>query len=964
MPEKRPTHIRLQNWKKTIAGAVVIFMNLCAFAQTPSFQDYNFFDNRTGLPSHITRKTRIDQNGTAWIATDAGISIIPENPDIHQSIIKRVGSVPVWDIYFHKNLIYIGTLDSQILVFNQNSGKFSRKIKFEKFRRFRELNGKLFALGAKGIAEISLKKPKWWLLTQNTPSKTTVLDICYWKNTYRVFQYGKGSVLYSKNGKDWYKDESIVANEIKKSGQIAICAKTINDQLYLGMESNQYKIFYNWNNCDSVVYAQRPEKSYAIWDIESDEDKVYFALGNHYNFDEGSVIVHHLNNKTTATVGELPVFPFIWGITVDTINNGLWLNSIISGASFIPDLGKRISTPIQFNGFLAEKNHILGWTKNQLFIKNQNIWIKHEFPVNIKNCIYIDDKNIFIHCEKGLYHLNESTISLISPNHFQFCELVGDYLYLTEYFQHTNALNVKNLTFTANIHKELRSIITLKPIQNKVLAQTENNGFFLIHDTKVKSVTLDHKKPKSKNNFFFSGNLLISENGKEFIFYKYNDLEANYSSLNKINMANLFPNQKIDWIQTNMHGIWIFTNSTLIQLAFKDPKFGLQLVGQYYLGNRANEKHKVHLTDNGCFILTGNSIDFLPFTDQNQCSNKGGISVNLDNYKFFSSSITGRVWQGSNFQLVLKTPKFIQYQDGYVQMELIDEKGNLIRQCIYPNNTPIWFNDLNAGVYQIKLFNGNNQKNIIFRVNKPLFQVPAFWFLLFLGIGLLVFVLVFNQKERFKLSEKLLSMELATLKNNMNPHFIFNTMNLIQSLIVRANVKQALKATSELAKLNRLFLETSNKDFVQLSEEIEYAQKYVGLEQMRFESDQLFHFQIHKDESLETKSWYVPPLILQPLLENAIKHGALMSNTSTNITLNLDLASPHLLLITVRNEINRKRKPKPGTQIGLKLVRERLNLLNRKYPNLFQFNLNIETSPYFFTVFISIKRLDQQWIYE
>jgi hypothetical protein len=132
-------------------------MNLCAFAQTPSFQDYNFFDNRTGLPSHITRKTRIDQNGTAWIATDAGISIIPENPDIHQSIIKRVGSVPVWDIYFHKNLIYIGTLDSQILVFNQNSGKFSRKIKFEKFRRFRELNGKLFALGAKGIAEISLK---------------------------------------------------------------------------------------------------------------------------------------------------------------------------------------------------------------------------------------------------------------------------------------------------------------------------------------------------------------------------------------------------------------------------------------------------------------------------------------------------------------------------------------------------------------------------------------------------------------------------------------------------------------------------------------------------------------------------------------------------------------------------------------------------------------------------------------
>lgn len=939
-------------------------MNLCAFAQTPSFQDYNFFDNRSGLPSHITRKTRIDQKGTAWIATDAGISVIPENPSIHRSIINRVGSVPVWDIYFHQNLIYIGTLDSQILVFDQISGRFRRKIIFERFRKFRELNGKLFALGAKGIAEISLKQPNWWLQTKNTTSKATVLDMAFWKNQYFVFQYGHGCVLTSKNGHHWHQDNSIITHEIIKSGLIAISAKTVNHQLYIGMESNQFKAFYDWKTCDSFVYAQRPYKSFAIWDIDANDDKVYFALGNHLNFDEGSVIVHNTNRKTTTAINELPVFPFVLGITVDTVNKGLWLNSITSGASFIPDLGKRISTPIQFNGFIAEKNHIVGWAKNQLYLYKGSQWSKYEIPFNIKNCYFIDENSIFIHGEKGLYHLNESRITLISPKHFQFAELVGEYLYLTEYFHHVNALDIRNLKFHVNIHNELHSIITLKPIQNKVLAQTENNGFFLIHNQNIKPVTFDHKKPQSKNNFFFSGNLLISENGKEFVFYKYNDLESNYQSINKINIANLFPNQKIDWIQTNMHGLWIFTNSTLIQLAFKDSKYGLQIVGQYYLGNRANSKYKVRLTHNGCYILTGNSIDFLAFTDQNQCPNKGAISVNLDNYKFFSTSITGRVWQGTNFQLALNTPKFIQHQDGYVQMELIDEHGNLIKQCIYSNNTPIWFNDLIAGIYQIKLFNGNSQKNLIFRVNKPLFQVPAFWFLLFLGVGLLVFVLVFNQKERFKLSEKLLSMELATLKNNMNPHFIFNTMNLIQSLIVRANVKQALIATSELAKLNRLFLETSNKDFVQLSEEIEYAQKYVGLEQMRFESDQLFQFQIHQDEALDAKSWYVPPLILQPLLENAIKHGALMTNTSTNINLNLDLASPHLLLITVRNEINRKRKPKPGTQIGLKLVRERLNLLNRKYPHLFQFNLNIETSPFFFTVSISIKRLDQQWIYE
>ena len=58
--------------------------------------------------------------------------------------------------------------------------------------------------------------------------------------------------------------------------------------------------------------------------------------------------------------------------------------------------------------------------------------------------------------------------------------------------------------------------------------------------------------------------------------------------------------------------------------------------------------------------------------------------------------------------------------------------------------------------------------SIVFRVNVPITSSPAIWFLVFMGVGLLIFVLVFNQKERFNLTEKLLSMELATLKNNMN----------------------------------------------------------------------------------------------------------------------------------------------------------------------------------------------------
>ena len=965
MPERRPTYIRFQNWKKTIAGAIVILFHACLLSQIIPVPKDDFLDNRNGLSSHISRKTRIDEHGTAWIATDAGLNIIPENPEVHQHIINTVGALPIWDIHFYKNLIFIGTHDSLIFVFNKSNSQLVRKIKFSHFRRFREFNGFLFALGSEGVIEISGGKPQFWFETKKTVKKSTVMDLVYWQNRYFLFQFGVGHIFSSKDGLHWSKDESIVGRELLKSDLVPVTSKSLNNILFVGLESNQYKIFYDLNSCDSVVFAQRPKKSFCIWDMDSDKDKMYIALGNHVNFDEGSVIVHKLDNKKNNQPYELQPYPFIWGIAVDTLNNGIWLNSIVSGAKFIPDIGKRFNTPVQFNNFISRNNHKIGWAKNILYIKSeQKDWQSFELPYDVKKCFYAEDSSIWIQAEKGIYRLKNSELTLISPKFYHFAELVGDYLYVCEYFYHVNAIHLKTLEIHQNIHPKLKSIITIKPLDNRILAQTETNGYFLIENLNAVPVKIDQKIPKAKNNFYLSGNLMIMENGKELVFHQFDSANSNFKPIHKVNLSDFFPNQKIDWVYTNLHGIWVFTNQNIIQIAFKNPTLGLKIINQYYLGYQSQINPPININSEGIYVISGKTIDFIPFNGRSTNSFKGTLKINLKPYQFFKSSIAGRVWKGTNFKIEINSPKYIQFQNGYTQIEITNEQGQTIRQFIHPNNEPIWINDLEIGIYQIKFFNGFTEKNIVFRVNVPITSSPAIWFLVFMGVGLLIFVLVFNQKERFNLTEKLLSMELATLKNNMNPHFIFNTMNLIQSLIVRSNVKQALKATSELAKLNRLFLETSNKDFIYLDDEIQYAKKYVGLEQMRFESDHLFQFQIFTDENLDLKSWFIPPLILQPLLENAIKHGALMSQESSIVTLNLDLVSPHLLLITVRNEINKKRKTNRGTQIGLKLVRDRLNLIQRKYPNLFEFSLNIEPSPKFFTVAITIKRLDQNWIYE
>ena len=202
-----------------------------------------------------------------------------------------------------------------------------------------------------------------------------------------------------------------------------------------------------------------------------------------------------------------------------------------------------------------------------------------------------------------------------------------------------------------------------------------------------------------------------------------------------------------------------------------------------------------------------------------------------------------------------------------------------------------------------------------------------------------------NQNEQFKIEQKMVSLEIATLRSNLNPHFIFNTMNLIQSLIVRNQSRKALQATSDLAQLNRKFLENSNLEFVSLKKEIGFIEDYINLEKMRFEEDQKFEFSIEITNEVNLDSWKIPPLILQPILENAVKHGALLSKNEQYLKVQITLNTPLELQIVVINPFEPNLKNSHGTGIGLKLVKDRLSLINQRYQKRFFGDLKIQKDP-------------------
>jgi len=135
-------------------------------------------------------------------------------------------------------------------------------------------------------------------------------------------------------------------------------------------------------------------------------------------------------------------------------------------------------------------------------------------------------------------------------------------------------------------------------------------------------------------------------------------------------------------------------------------------------------------------------------------------------------------------------------------------------------------------------------------------------------IGTLTFFLFRSRKEQQKNNELLI---LKSLRSQMNPHFIFNSLNSVNSFIAKKDERSANKYLAEFSKLMREVLECSQHDFIPLAKEIQILKLYLNLEHFRFNSHFDFTFKI--DPKINLDEYQIPPMLLQPFIENAIWHG-------------------------------------------------------------------------------------------
>ena len=191
-------------------------------------------------------------------------------------------------------------------------------------------------------------------------------------------------------------------------------------------------------------------------------------------------------------------------------------------------------------------------------------------------------------------------------------------------------------------------------------------------------------------------------------------------------------------------------------------------------------------------------------------------------------------------------------------------------------------------------------------------------------------------KIKSEFENEIKNLRLASLQSQMNPHFIFNALNSIKVFLIENDKESAVYYLNKFSKLIRKILESSRTESHSLEEELNIIELYLKIENIRFDDD--IHFTVDIDPKVNLTTIKLPPLLLQPFVENSIWHGLMLCKEEKHIKIKVYLDQNSIKLSLFDNGIGRKASDELKNQksykkesVGLKMTQERLSLFNQKH---------------------------------
>lgn len=855
-------------------GLLLILITNGLYAQERVFK---FFDIKDGLQSNNIFKIRFDKKGFLWIAHDKGISRYDGTTFKHYNNPRQKSNVYT-DLYIDKNgKVWMTNLGLQVFYIENDEMKLFKSLELifppTTLRIAFLSNGNLVFNAQGGITEIDIKTGK-----EHTINLKAAIQTFYQINDEIYFTHPLTSKF------SVYKNKKIEYSNFK----------TIYPTLFV----NSTYIVSSYNNYDKIlVHSRDSGKLITTIDFGFNLNYTEFIDGKLLVFSNGKISSIDFNNNVSInTILEGHSFTHT---AKDPLGNE-WFSTLNEGILFLPSSNCRKLGPNTETSFLklTEFNH------NAYCISQDN----QLFKLDLYKLTKIDDFNSYLN-QKPIILIKNLQNKKLVIGHSKFLTLDTN-MKMQPYFPEFAIKDIcldksKNvyIASSGNVYShpyDPEVFRTIVKIQDwSILPNIKRYS----KDGRYNCVAYD-----TINSTFYYGGVpgffVQKQNEKPY------ELKDNGISIYSTIIDYRDPYMLVGTIQS---GIYIVKNGIIVKrLNSNNSTIGNTIIKIKHYGNYTwvlSDKglHNIDITNMGVqsysnvgAINLKNCTDFTISQDNLYLiSNQSLYAVDLEEFvksitpvPIYFNSVTTRdltifnlknlhlAYNHNNLVVKIEFPAAMVLGNAEFEYKLNDNQWFSLSKGL----SDIYFNQLSPGSYILKVRQKGMSKfySLAFVVNSPFWARWWFYLLVVVFIALLVFLLYLNrikiireksrsEIEKFKLEKALQQNILSSIKAQMNPHFLFNALNTIQSYIYLNDKKLAIAYLGKFSVLTRKILEQSNHETITLSEEHETLDLYLQLEKMRFENTLEYVFSF---ESIPFKDQYrVPPMLIQPYVENAVKHG-------------------------------------------------------------------------------------------
>ena len=730
---------------------------------------------------------------------------------------------------------------------------------------------------------------------------------------------------------------------------------------------NTFTIFKTYPEEISGLYLDKTNK---LW-VSVLYNGVYI-----YNTDSNKEIIHLLDKKspirilqdnedaywiptTESGIYYLPSFNF-----VNYDNLGLSQYNIISIAGsgkslyfstfnqklFQCKINKSIITNINPLQLTKQQD----FTVNDIIFANNGIWFLGSYLYHLTND---GREKLIAKVSRGYSLARGIDDNILATSSYGFLSICHDSI--CSYF-HDNRIPTSNSIYQSN-----DSTIWLGSI----------NGLFSYKDSKLFFWGQKHAILKTRINHIdqYKNFILLATSGAGFIMLNTRD-----SSITTITQQTGLTSNFVTNILVNDSIIWLGTNKGLTRISIHNTNPILYSIENFSPadGLFAEEIRDITMADNTIFLATTRGLVSLSPDIKKKIKYPKLVidSITIDNKRINLMHDITIEPNEKNITIYFKGISFRSGKNVVYRYKLLglDDKWYITR------NRYIRFSKLPAGHYQLFITataerNHWNPNAIVFYITKKrrFVETPYFYFLLFIIstaiISAIAYALIRHKREQIEHERELILAEHKALRSQMNPHFIFNALNSIRRYILENDIDNADYYLTKFATLMRRVLDNSRQNFTTLDSEINTLQIYLELEKMRF--DNSFSYQINIDPQINTPTWIIPPMLIQPFVENAIWHGLALKPQDGHIEISFTYLGANKIQCTIDDngigrekakQIAQKRKGHKST--GLINIQERITLINKLYRKKIDIQIidkyNPDKTPAGTTVIISLPNFD------